>query len=75
MCQTAGMLTLDELTTLVGAGEIETVLMVFTDLYGRFMGKRFSAGFFLEQAAEHGSYFFLSFSKSSRAVSAALVLG
>jgi len=31
------MLTLDELTALVKQGEIETVAMVFTDHYGRFI--------------------------------------
>jgi glutamine synthetase len=56
MCEIPGMLTLEQLTPLIGAGEIETVLMVFSDLYGRFMGKRFDAGFFAEHAAEHGTH-------------------
>ena len=38
-----GLLTLDELARLVEGGEIDTVLVVFTDHYGRFMGKRFDA--------------------------------
>ncbi len=50
------MLTLDQLTRLVGDGEIDTVLVVFTDLYGRFMGKRMDADFFLEQVADHGMH-------------------
>jgi glutamine synthetase len=49
-----GMLTLERLAEQVQAGEIETVLTVFTDLYGRFMGKRHDAGFFLESVAAHG---------------------
>ena len=36
--------------------EIDTVLVVFTDLYGRFMGKRFDAHFFLETVMGHGSH-------------------
>ena len=51
-----GMLTTDELKTLVSAGHIETVLVVFTDPYGRFMGKRFDAGFFLDDALAHGAH-------------------
>ena len=38
-----GMLSLEELEELVKREEIDTVLMVFTDLYGRFMGKRYDA--------------------------------
>ncbi|MBC8184123.1 glutamine synthetase [candidate division KSB1 bacterium] len=50
------MLTLEELTKLVKNDEIETVLVVFTDHYGRFMGKRFDAEFFLDDAAKHGAH-------------------
>ncbi len=49
-----GMLTLDELRQRIESGEIETIVAVFTDLYGRFMGKRVTGEFFLEQTAEHG---------------------
>ncbi len=51
-----GMLSVDELQNSVASGDIETVLMVFTDLYGRFMGKRFDAEFFLEEALSHGTH-------------------
>jgi glutamine synthetase len=51
-----GMLTLDELAAHVRKSEIDTVLVVFTDLYGRFMGKRYDADFFLEAAAKHGAH-------------------
>ena len=44
-----GMLSLEELEDQVKGEEIDTVLMVFTDLYGRFMGKRYDAEFFLEE--------------------------
>jgi glutamine synthetase len=49
-----GMLTIEQLQQQVEAGEVETVLVVFTDLYGRLMGKRVSADFFLDQVADGG---------------------
>jgi glutamine synthetase len=51
-----GMLTLEELGGLVERGEIETVLAVFPDLYGRLMGKRITASFFLEEVAARGMH-------------------
>ena len=51
-----GVLTLEELSNLVNENEIETVLVVFTDLYGRFMGKRFDAEFFIEHGANDGAF-------------------
>lgn len=51
-----GKLTLDELKAKVAAEEIETVLVVFPDLYGRFMGKRAPANFFLDSVADHGMH-------------------
>jgi glutamine synthetase len=51
-----GMLTLDKLAQQVKAEEIDTVLLVFTDHYGRFMGKRLDADFFLEDAAKRGTH-------------------
>lgn len=56
MSKAPGMLTVDELAPLIKAGEIDTVLMVFPDLYGRFMGKRLDADFFLESAEKHGTH-------------------
>ena len=49
-------MTLDELATRVSSGEIDTVLVVFTDHYGRFMGKRFDGDFFLESVARGGAH-------------------
>lgn len=43
-----GMLTIDDLRRRVDASEIDTVLLTFTDLYGRQLGKRVDARFFLE---------------------------
>lgn len=45
-----GMLTLDELSDAVEAGEIDTVIMAQIDMQGRLMGKRFHARHFLESA-------------------------
>ena len=56
MSQIKGMLTLEQLTALANAGEIETVIVAFTDIYGRMVGKRFEVGFFLESAVEEGTH-------------------
>jgi glutamine synthetase len=49
------MLTLDELRDDVGSGAIDTVVVAFTDMQGRLMGKRVHGEHFLEQGlAEHG---------------------
>jgi glutamine synthetase len=51
-----GRLSRDELALRVESGEIDTVLTVFPDLYGRLVGKRITGRFFLEHAAEHGMH-------------------
>ncbi|MCB9140303.1 MAG: glutamine synthetase [Caldilineaceae bacterium] len=51
-----GMLTLDELAARAANGTIDTVALLFTDLYGRLMGKRFDAEFFVDEAAEAGAH-------------------
>ncbi len=48
------MLSRAELQELVLEGEIDTIDVAFTDLYGRLVGKRYDAGFFLEDALENG---------------------
>lgn len=48
------MLTIDALTELATAGEIDTVLVVFVDMQGRFMGKRVQADFFLREIPNNG---------------------
>jgi glutamine synthetase len=50
-----GLLTLEQLRAAVGRGEIDTVVLAFTDMQGRLQGKRLSAEFFLEEVAEHYS--------------------
>ena len=49
------MLTLDELRQEVENGSIDTVVVAFTDMQGRLMGKRVHAEYFLEEnVADHG---------------------
>ncbi|MGN6680540.1 MAG: glutamine synthetase, partial [Streptosporangiaceae bacterium] len=48
-----GMLDLAQLQTAVGADEIDTVTLAFTDMQGRLAGKRLSAEYFLEEVAGH----------------------
>ncbi len=49
------MLGVEELAALVESGEIDTVLVAFTDMQARLMGKRLHAEFFIEDnVAEHG---------------------
>ncbi len=50
------MLSLEELHHKVRDGEVETVIAAFPDLYGRLIGKRFDADFFVEEVAGHGSH-------------------
>jgi glutamine synthetase len=51
-----GMLTAAELDALAKAGEIETVVVGFTDHYGRLLGKRFDAEMFVEDIASGGAH-------------------
>jgi glutamine synthetase len=50
------MLRVDDLRDLVERGEIETVVVGFTDHYGRLLGKRFDAGMFLEDIVDGGAH-------------------
>jgi glutamine synthetase len=51
----SGNLTVERLGALVDAGEIDTVIVAFTDMQGRLVGKRASARLFREEIAEHGA--------------------
>ncbi len=51
-----GMLTLEELAALVASDEIETVVTVFSDHYGRLLGKRITGEFFLQEIADAGMH-------------------
>ncbi|PHP65198.1 glutamine synthetase [Zhengella mangrovi] len=46
------MMTFDTLKKAVKAGEIDTVLVCLVDMQGRLMGKRFTAGHFIDSAHE-----------------------
>ena len=54
--ETKGKLTIQELKNKIGEESIETVIVAFTDHYGRLMGKRFDAEFFLDSAVEEGTH-------------------
>ena len=51
-----GMLTLDELRERIKKEEINQVVMSFSDMYGRLLGKRFDADFFLESVTKDGTH-------------------
>jgi glutamine synthetase len=48
-------LTLDKLTAAIEAGEIDTVVVAFTDMQGRLQGKRLHGRYFLDIVVEHGT--------------------
>ncbi|RWZ68562.1 glutamine synthetase [Labedella populi] len=52
---TTGNLTLERLSALSATGDIDTVVVAFTDMQGRLVGKRVSARLFVEEVAEHGA--------------------
>ncbi|MFN8528869.1 MAG: glutamine synthetase family protein [Anaerolineae bacterium] len=56
MTKIHGMLTLDTLTEMVDQREIETIVLGFTDHYGRLMGKRIDAEFFIQDIANAGTH-------------------
>jgi glutamine synthetase len=49
-------MTPDELKAAIEAGSIDTVVMAFPDHYGRLMGKRFDAGFFVDAGLTDGTH-------------------
>ena len=56
MTTNKGMLDLSSLRERVKNEEIETVIVAFTDHYGRLMGKRFDAEFYLKSGADAGTH-------------------
>ncbi|MDQ0574899.1 glutamine synthetase family protein [Agromyces albus] len=54
MTAPTGYLSLDQLRSAIAEGEVDTVIVAFTDMQGRLIGKRVSARLFLEDAAAHG---------------------
>lgn len=55
MSAPTGYLSLDQLRTAVADGVVDTVIVAFTDMQGRLVGKRVSARLFLEDVAQHGA--------------------
>jgi glutamine synthetase len=55
MAHNTGLLSVTELGALVKGGDIDTVIIAFTDIQGRLVGKRMSARLFVEDAIEHGA--------------------
>src|SRR3989442_581983 len=49
-------MNLSDLENAVRTNEIDTILMVFPDWYGRLMGKRVTGHFFIEEVASHGMH-------------------
>src|SRR5215467_8861681 len=48
-------LTLESLRLEVASGNIDTVVVAIVDMQGRMQGKRFHAGFFLDEVVAHGT--------------------
>src|ERR1051325_10602372 len=46
----------NELRARIEEGEIDTVIVAIPDVFGRLVGKRFTAPFFLQNVAEHGTH-------------------
>ena len=51
-----GRLSRQRLGEMVQSGEVDTVLTVFPDLYGRLVGKRITAAFFLAEWTLPGAW-------------------
>lgn len=51
-----GLLTIDQLKAKAASGAIDTVIAAFPDQYGRLMGKRCTADFFLDTVAPGGMH-------------------
>ena len=50
------MTSLETLKSLVDEKQVDTIITAFPDLYGRMMGKRFDASFFLDNVAVDGTH-------------------
>jgi len=55
MSERTAVLGLDQLRTQIGRGEVDTVVVAFTDMQGRLQGKRLHAAYFLDHVLEHGT--------------------
>lgn len=52
---TTGYISMDTLGELYRSGEVDTVIMAFTDMQGRLIGKRVAARHFLDNISHHGA--------------------
>jgi glutamine synthetase len=48
-------LTVEELTARIGSGELDTVVVAFTDMQGRLQGKRLHGRYFIDEVLGHGT--------------------
>jgi glutamine synthetase len=48
-------LSVEELRILVSGGDVDTVVLAVPDMQGRLQGKRFHAGFFMDEVLAHGT--------------------
>lgn len=49
-------MTLETLKQKIRAGEIDTIIVAFPDVFGRLVGKRLTAHYFLDSVAKHGTH-------------------
>jgi len=49
------LLTIDELTSQIANGSIDTVIVTFTDMQGRLQGKRLHGQYFVDHVIDHGT--------------------
>ena len=52
-----GLITVEQLTTLVESGEIDTVITAVCDMQGRLVGKRVTGHHFIDHCLDHGTHF------------------
>ena len=51
-----GRIDLEQLKRSIADGDVETVIAVFPDMYGRLVGKRIAARYFVDDVVEHGMH-------------------
>ena len=54
MSRMTGLLSIKEIDQMVAGGSIDTVIVAFTDLQGRLMGKRVTGNFFVDHVIQDG---------------------
>ena len=50
------IISIEQLREKVDTGSVDTVVVAFPGLYGRLLGKRFDADFFLNSVAQKGTH-------------------